>query len=76
MAGSLDYTALRSAALLNGLDDDQLKRIWKAGTIQTVKAGDPVIKEGDVGDTMYVLLEGVRRGIADDHAQAGQEQRR
>ena len=59
MAGSLDYTALRSAALLNGLNDDQLKRIWKAGTIQTVKAGDPVIKEGDVGDTMYVLLEGV-----------------
>ena len=59
MPGSLDYTSLRSAALFQGLTDEQLKEIWKVGERQTIKTGDPVIKEGDVGDTLFILLDGV-----------------
>jgi len=59
MASSLDYKALKSAALLNGLSDEQLRAVWGAGRRETIKAGDPVISEGDVGDEMYILLDGV-----------------
>jgi CRP-like cAMP-binding protein len=56
MAG---YETLKPASLLAGLSDSQLKMFWEAGTMTTVAASDPVIREGDVGNTMYILLEGV-----------------
>jgi CRP-like cAMP-binding protein len=52
------YEALKSAALLKGLSDDQLKKLWDAGDRKTVHAGDAIIREGDVESTMFVLLEG------------------
>jgi CRP/FNR family transcriptional regulator, cyclic AMP receptor protein len=54
-----DYESLRTSPLLQGLTDDQLAAFWDAGEVQTVRAGDAVVREGEVGDTMYILLEGV-----------------
>ena len=53
------YEALKTASLLKGLSDSQLEKLWKAGKQTAVRAGNAIIREGDVGDTMYILLEGV-----------------
>jgi len=55
----MDYTALKPAMLLQGLTDAQLQAFWDAGRAMTVEAGNEVIREGVVEDTMYILLEGV-----------------
>jgi len=52
------YEALRAAPLLKNLDDEQLERFWKVGKVVTVRTGDPIIVEGDVEETMFVLLDG------------------
>ena len=52
------YETLKTASLLKGLTDSQLKKLWDAGESKTIKAGDTIIREGEVGDTMYVLFEG------------------
>jgi CRP/FNR family transcriptional regulator, cyclic AMP receptor protein len=52
------YEALRAAPLLEGLSDEQLRKFWAAGTVETVRMGDMIIREGEIDDTMYVLLEG------------------
>jgi CRP/FNR family transcriptional regulator, cyclic AMP receptor protein len=59
MASSLDYRSLKSAKMLDGLSDEQLRNFWDAGRLITIPTGDSIIKEGDVGDEMYILLEGV-----------------
>lgn len=53
------YEALKPASLLKGLSDDQLKVLWDAGKVTKVQAGDAIIKEGDLGSSMYILLDGV-----------------
>ena len=52
------YEDLRTAPLLNGLTDEQLKRFWDAGTVRTIRMGDTIIQEGSVEDTIFILLEG------------------
>ena len=54
-----DHEALKGSPILAGLKDSQLRAFWEAGEVKTIRAGDAVIREGDVDDTMYVLLEGV-----------------
>ena len=55
----MDYTALKPAAVLKELSDEQLRRFWDAGRVGKIAAGDPVIREGEVEATMYILLDGV-----------------
>jgi len=52
------YEVLRPASLLAGLGDDQLHRLWDAGKRVQTKAGDAVIREGESGTSMFILLEG------------------
>jgi len=54
-----DYEKIRSASLFAGLTDQQLRALWDAGSTTKMRAGDQVISEGDVGDKMYILLDGV-----------------
>ena len=49
----------QSIALLADLDEDQAHRFLSTGTVMPCKAGDVIIRPGDVGDEMFVVLEGV-----------------
>ena len=59
----------QSIALLNNLDDDEARSFLDSGTILLCKTGDVIIRPGDVGDEMFVILEGVAEawGGDDDH---------
>jgi signal transduction histidine kinase len=50
--------ALRSLALFNGLADDQLDRLWSAGSEWPFENGDVPFREGTPADFWWVLLDG------------------
>ena len=60
MAG---YEALRVAPLLKGLDEEQLKRFWEAGTVRTVRTGDTIIK---LGQRRVRGLAGIGRALMEN----------
>lgn len=51
-------TALASVPLFAGLDATQLQSIVTIAKSRPITRGENLIQEGDVGDTMYVLLKG------------------
>jgi len=50
--------ALRSAPLFADLDEGDLQGILAIGRTETFDAGTPIVREGDAGDGMYLVLEG------------------
>ena len=44
--------------LLLGLEPARVARLAEAGEIESVQAGDPVVEDGSLGDSMYLLLAG------------------
>ena len=59
----------KSIALLTNLDEEEARQFLDTGTILPCKAGDLIIRPGDVGDEMFVVLEGVAEvwGGDDEH---------
>jgi len=55
---SVNPEALKGVYLLKDLAPDQLARFAARCTLTQLKAGDTVIREGDTGDEMHILLEG------------------
>lgn len=51
----LPHDALR---LFSGLEDEQIKIVLKESPIIKAKPGDRIIRAGDLGDEMYLLLSG------------------
>ena len=49
---------LRQIPLFSGLDDYALERLVAMSTEVTLKPGDYLMREDEMGDTMYVILEG------------------
>jgi signal transduction histidine kinase len=49
---------LRSVSLLSGLSDEDLRSIADSADICTLDSGELLFKEGDVGDSAYVILSG------------------
>ncbi len=49
---------LRNLSLFAGLADDDLERLYAQAREETVPAGKVIIKEGEPGDAVYVLLDG------------------
>lgn len=49
----------RTFALINQLSDEEAKEFILQGKLRTFLAGDDVIRQGDVGDTFYLILEGL-----------------
>jgi CRP-like cAMP-binding protein/predicted GNAT family N-acyltransferase len=45
-------------SLLSGLSDADAQQFLNTGTVMVCKAGDIIIRPGDVGDEMFVVLEG------------------
>lgn len=52
---------LAQLPLLRGLDEDALAAIAAAGVTIRLVAGDVLVRQGDVGDTLYLLLTGALR---------------
>ena len=54
----IDTKFLKKTHLFFGLSESQLEKIRKYMTEITVKSGETIIKDGEKGDTMYLLLKG------------------
>ncbi len=53
-------------SLLADLDEDEAHKFLSTGTVMPCKTGDVIIRPGDVGDEMFVILEGVAEVIGGD----------
>lgn len=49
---------LRSEPVFNSMDDEQLETVLQNSQIHRYGRGEPVIQEGDEGDSMFILLRG------------------
>lgn len=49
---------LHQLSIFSGLAEDQLERLVKMGQQVVLQPGDVLIREGDPGDSLYVVLEG------------------
>ena len=56
---SVNPETLKGVYLLKDLTPDELAQFAVACTVAEFKAGETIIREGDTGDEMYILLEGV-----------------
>lgn len=54
----LHETPLESVPLLKNLSGDEAKRLLGAGTVMTCRKDETVIRAGDVGNEIFVLLSG------------------
>jgi CRP-like cAMP-binding protein len=49
---------LRKSALFEGLSDDELQQLMDNARPVSLRAGDVLMKQGDPGDTAYVVVSG------------------
>jgi CRP-like cAMP-binding protein/predicted GNAT family N-acyltransferase len=49
----------RRLSFMDGLSDEERKRILKSGSVLSCKPGDPIIRAGEVGSELYVILSGL-----------------
>jgi hypothetical protein len=59
--GAIKAGALRRVKILAGLSDTQLERLSQAMELQRVPQWSVVVKQGERGDTMYLILDGELR---------------
>ncbi len=52
---------LTSSSLLGGCSAEELADIAAHGAVRTFKAGQPIILQGDPGDTLWIVLSGLAR---------------
>jgi hypothetical protein len=52
------YTALRASPLLRSLTDAELWELARIGTWYRVAPHTPIVREGEMGDSLYLLAEG------------------
>lgn len=58
MIHGIDIRILRCLKLLSGMTDDQLQRFAQFMEVERVPQWSTVVKQGDFGDAMYLILEG------------------
>ncbi len=54
----IDVRVLRRLKLLSGMSDEQLERFAQYMEVEQVPQWSTVVKQGDFGDAMYLILEG------------------
>jgi CRP/FNR family cyclic AMP-dependent transcriptional regulator len=59
--GAIKAGALRRVKILAGLSDAQLERLAQAMELQRLPQWSVVVKQGERGDTMYLILDGELR---------------
>lgn len=55
---SEEVKALMVSPLTVALNEEQILLLLKSGKIENYKTGDVIIKEGEPGDSLYIILEG------------------
>ena len=63
--------SLTLKSVFHGLDDETIETLKEVGQIEKYGAGHVLIKQGNVGETFFILLEG-RVAVTKDH-QGGEE---
>lgn len=58
-----DYALLERHPLLFGLDAEDIATLTQAGEIESFHAGDMIVEDGALGDSMYLLLSGTTRVV-------------
>jgi predicted CoA-binding protein/CRP-like cAMP-binding protein/anti-sigma regulatory factor (Ser/Thr protein kinase) len=54
----MKFDLLRKSPLLHDLSDEELKQLVDMGTPVSLRAGELLIHQGDIGDSAYIILEG------------------
>lgn len=67
LAERVSNDPLHSVALLQGLNREEAERFLSAATLLTLRSGDRVIRQGEVDNTLYVLLSGIAEIQLDDN---------
>lgn len=59
--GGIDARALRRVKILGGMSDEQLQRFAEFMEVEKAPQWSVIVKQGDPGDTMYLILQGELR---------------
>jgi hypothetical protein len=59
--GGVDARALRRVKILGGMSDEQLQKFAEFMEVEKVPQWTVIVKQGDPGDTMYLILQGELR---------------
>src|SRR3989304_4476658 len=54
----MNINDLRKSPLFQGLSDDELQQLMDMAEPVALRAGDVLIKQGDLGDAAYVVING------------------
>jgi CRP-like cAMP-binding protein len=57
-ASAEEIAFIKQIGIFSDLSDDQVDRLLGIVTRKTFRQGEAIIKEGETGDTMYILLDG------------------
>src|SRR5262249_41395746 len=57
----VDPRALRRVKILAGMSDEQLERFAQFMEVEKIPQWSVIVKQGDPGDTMYLILQGELR---------------
>jgi hypothetical protein len=58
VAGAIPPAALRRVKILGGMSDDELTRFLTFMEVQTARQWSPIVKQGEHGDSMFLVLDG------------------
>ena len=58
MSGGIERNKLKEFSLFEGLTDEQIDRVGRVMTVRKFSQDDVIIKEGEEGGEMFVLIEG------------------
>ena len=50
--------------LFESLSDEEVSNFLRSGTVLSLQPGDRIIRQGDVGDEMYIILSGVAEAVS------------
>ncbi len=55
------HTALKSVSIFSSLSDDAFDEMCKVASLVTARKGEKLIREGELGDALYIINYGVAR---------------
>ena len=50
--------------LFESLSDEEVSGFLRSGTVLSLQPGDRIIRQGDIGDEMYIILSGVAEAVS------------
>jgi len=66
----MDPNTLKKIYLFQNLTNEELTSVARIGATESFKEGDPIFKEGSVGDKLYIIVSGsVRISRKIDHSE-------